>query len=159
MTGFTNQVDLTWLVRDMSESKMKPKCLADVLTGIDGIAERNRSDIGKFFPPLWRTNQKQFSFRWIQQEFVVMCPRNNATEGWRTNIWKIDEDQPVLTFCMILHGTTLNYITLHHTSSRRIYTTMKESYTNNTLQYISIHYILTLTDFALSVEPIGVLCF
>ena len=54
-----------------------------------GIAERNRSDIGKLLPLLWSTNQKQFSFRWIEHEFVVVCPRNNVTEGWRKSFWRL----------------------------------------------------------------------
>ena len=62
---------------------MKPKFRVDVLTGIMVLPREIEVTSESFFfcCEVNCTNQKQFSFRWIQHEFVVVSPGNNVTEG------------------------------------------------------------------------------
>ena len=58
-------------VNDMSESKMKPRLRAEELNGMISLLLR------KFEPLLFSlfcTNEKEFSFGWIEEQFVRVHP-------------------------------------------------------------------------------------
>ena len=57
------------------ESNMKPRCLADRLGVMGLVVGRERGGVDYFRGLLRETDEKEFSFRWIESEIVRRHPR------------------------------------------------------------------------------------